>query len=88
MIFLWVTMTPLGCPVEPEVYWSRAMSVGLGDWAIGRLGNLSIGRFVDWLIWRRAEGYGFEGYWEDAGTIQAYYEANMALLAETPLPPV
>ena len=29
-------------------------------------------------------GYRFEGYWEDAGTIQAYYEANMALLAETP----
>lgn len=28
--------------------------------------------------------YRFEGYWEDAGTIQAYYEANMALLAETP----
>jgi glucose-1-phosphate adenylyltransferase len=26
----------------------------------------------------------FEGYWEDAGTIQAYYEANMALLSETP----
>lgn len=28
--------------------------------------------------------YQFHGYWEDAGTIQAYYEANMALLAETP----
>ncbi len=28
--------------------------------------------------------YRFFGYWEDAGTIQAYYEANMALLAETP----
>ncbi len=26
----------------------------------------------------------FQGYWADAGTIQAYYEANMALLAETP----
>ena len=24
--------------------------------------------------------YPFQGYWEDAGTIQAYYEANMALL--------
>lgn len=26
----------------------------------------------------------FRGYWTDAGAIQAYYEANMALLAETP----
>ncbi len=26
----------------------------------------------------------FEGYWMDAGTVQAYWEANMALLAETP----
>jgi glucose-1-phosphate adenylyltransferase len=26
----------------------------------------------------------FEGYWVDAGTVQAYFEANMALLAETP----
>ncbi len=32
----------------------------------------------------RVYAYRFEGYWEDAGTIQAYYEANMALLAETP----
>lgn len=28
--------------------------------------------------------YNFEGYWADVGTVQAYYEANMALLAETP----
>ncbi len=28
--------------------------------------------------------YRFHGYWADAGTVQAYYEANMALLAETP----
>ena len=26
----------------------------------------------------------FHGYWADVGTVQAYYEANMALLAETP----
>lgn len=32
----------------------------------------------------RVYGYRFGGYWEDAGTIQAYYEANMALLSETP----
>lgn len=29
-------------------------------------------------------GYLFEGYWADVGTLQAYWEANMALLAETP----
>jgi glucose-1-phosphate adenylyltransferase len=28
--------------------------------------------------------YTFEGYWADVGTLQAYWEANMALLAETP----
>lgn len=28
--------------------------------------------------------YLYQGYWADAGTVQAYYEANMALLAETP----
>ena len=28
--------------------------------------------------------YPFHGYWADVGTVQAYYEANMALLAETP----
>ncbi len=28
--------------------------------------------------------YQFQGYWADVGTVQAYYEANMALLAESP----
>ncbi|MEW5957991.1 MAG: glucose-1-phosphate adenylyltransferase subunit GlgD [Chloroflexota bacterium] len=28
--------------------------------------------------------YTFEGYWADVGTLQAYWESNMALLAETP----
>jgi glucose-1-phosphate adenylyltransferase len=28
--------------------------------------------------------YPFQGYWADVGTVQAYYEANMALLVETP----
>ncbi len=28
--------------------------------------------------------YTFNGYWADVGTIQAYYEANMALIGETP----
>jgi glucose-1-phosphate adenylyltransferase len=33
---------------------------------------------------KRAYAYRFHGYWVDAGTVQAYYEANMALLGETP----
>jgi glucose-1-phosphate adenylyltransferase len=28
--------------------------------------------------------YNFEGYWANVGMLQAYWEANMALLAETP----
>lgn len=28
--------------------------------------------------------YNFQGYWADVGTVQAYYEANMALITETP----
>jgi glucose-1-phosphate adenylyltransferase len=28
--------------------------------------------------------YRFQGYWADVGTVQAFYEANMALLVETP----
>jgi len=33
---------------------------------------------------KRVLAYPFQGYWADAGTVQAYWEANMALLAETP----
>ncbi|RME97915.1 MAG: glucose-1-phosphate adenylyltransferase subunit GlgD [Chloroflexi bacterium] len=33
---------------------------------------------------RKVFAYTFEGYWADVGTLQAYWEANMALLAETP----
>jgi len=32
----------------------------------------------------RVASYHFQGYWADVGTVQAYYEANMALLGETP----
>ncbi len=31
-----------------------------------------------------AYAYTFQGYWADVGTVQAYYEANIALLAESP----
>lgn len=32
----------------------------------------------------RVDGYVFEGYWEDVGTLPAYYRASMDLLADTP----
>lgn len=33
---------------------------------------------------RRVFAYKYEGYWANVGTLQAYWEANLALLAETP----
>ncbi len=32
----------------------------------------------------RVFGYRFEGYWQDVGTIQSYWETNMALLVDRP----
>ena len=32
----------------------------------------------------RVFGYRFDGYWQDVGTIQSYWEANMALVEEHP----
>ena len=32
----------------------------------------------------RVFGYRFEGYWQDVGTIQSYWEANLALLEDHP----
>jgi glucose-1-phosphate adenylyltransferase len=32
----------------------------------------------------RVFGYRFDGYWQDVGTIQSYWEANMALLIDRP----
>jgi glucose-1-phosphate adenylyltransferase len=32
----------------------------------------------------RVFGYRFDGYWQDVGTIQSYWEANMQLLADAP----
>ncbi len=33
---------------------------------------------------KRVFGYKYEGFWANVGTLQAYWEANMALLTETP----
>ena len=32
----------------------------------------------------RVFGYRFDGYWQDVGTVQSYWEANMALLEDDP----
>jgi glucose-1-phosphate adenylyltransferase len=32
----------------------------------------------------RVFGYAFGGYWQDVGTVQSYWEANMALVADDP----
>ncbi len=32
----------------------------------------------------RVFGYRFDGYWQDVGTVQSYWEANLALLADRP----
>jgi len=32
----------------------------------------------------RVYGYRFDGYWQDVGTVQSYWEANLALLADAP----
>ena len=59
----------------------------LRDWLRGRgEKDTNLGRDSLPALVREAQvyAYRFGGYWEDAGTIQAYYEANMALLSETP----
>jgi glucose-1-phosphate adenylyltransferase len=32
----------------------------------------------------RVYGYRFDGYWQDVGTVQSYWEANLALLSDEP----
>jgi glucose-1-phosphate adenylyltransferase len=32
----------------------------------------------------RVSGYRFDGYWQDVGTVQSYWEANLALLSDAP----
>ena len=52
---------------------------GTGDVDFGR--NVVPGMLKAGL---RMMAYSYDGYWMDAGTVQAFWEANMALLAETP----
>jgi glucose-1-phosphate adenylyltransferase len=46
----------------------------------------NIGRDIMPKVVQQTEvaAYNFQGYWADVGTLQAYYEANMALLVENP----
>lgn len=57
------------------------------DWLTGAgLTQHDFGREVLPALVKKARvyAYNFQGYWADVGTIQAYFEANMALLGETP----
>ena len=57
------------------------------DWLLREgKGQVDFGREVipSLVKSRRVYAHHFDGYWVDIGTLQAYWEANMALLAETP----
>ncbi len=59
----------------------------LADWLTGKGHDAhDFGREVipGLLKGGKVYGYTYNGYWMDVGNIQAYFEANMALLAETP----
>jgi len=81
---------------KPRRTQSRLASMGiyifqrqaLVDWLNGPgAGDVDFGRHVLPGMLKAGKAlyaYDFDGYWMDAGTVQAYWEANMALLAETP----
>jgi glucose-1-phosphate adenylyltransferase len=59
----------------------------LADWLLGpgrdqrHLGGETV---PDLVRHKRVYAYTFEGYWANVSTVPAYYEANMALLADIP----
>ena len=81
---------------KPRRTQSRLASMGiyvfrrqaLVDWVMGAgAADVDFGRHVVPNMLKAGKplmAYSFDGYWMDAGTVQAYWEANMALLAETP----
>jgi len=81
---------------KPRRTLSRMASMGiyvfkreaLVDWLTGPGANdVDFGRNVVPGMLKaglRMMAYSYDGYWMDAGTVQAFWEANMALLAETP----
>ena len=54
--------------------------------ALGNSQHVDFGRHVipAMLSRLRVQSYAFQGYWEDVGTIQSYYDANIALTAKQP----
>lgn len=59
----------------------------LVQWLTGEgLTQHDFGRHVLPALVEKAKvyAYNFQGYWADVGAVQAYFEANMALLGETP----
>ncbi|MBC8450297.1 MAG: glucose-1-phosphate adenylyltransferase [Chloroflexi bacterium] len=59
----------------------------LGDWLEGSGGrhrHLGEETIPSLVRRKRVYAYTFEGYWANVGTVPAYYEANMGLLADIP----
>jgi glucose-1-phosphate adenylyltransferase len=59
----------------------------LEDWlnGVGKKARHLGGEMIPRLVKRkRVFAYEFEGYWSNVGSVPAYYEANMALLADIP----
>src|SRR5262249_10085420 len=46
--------------------------------------DLVTGLFAPSLAARRVQAHLFTGYWQDVGTLPAYYEANLALAGDEP----
>lgn len=71
------TMASMGIYVFRKSFLTEVLSNGNGT---------NIGRDLMPRLIRetRVVAHPFQGYWADVGTVQAYYEANMALMVETP----
>jgi glucose-1-phosphate adenylyltransferase len=73
------TLASMGIYVFRREVLVQALTTGAGK-RYHNLGGEVLPPMVDSA---RLYAYPFQGYWADVGTVQAYYEANMALLGET-----
>ena len=74
------TMASMGIYVFKREVLVQALTAGPGR----RQHNLG-GEVIPALVRsQKVYAYPFHSYWADVGTLQAYYEANMALVGETP----
>ena len=74
------TMASMGIYVFKREVLVQALTAGPGR----KQHNLG-GEVIPALVRsQKVYAYPFHSYWADVGTLQAYYEANMALLGETP----